>query len=394
MDYVTLTVLAEADRPRIARVLTGAVVEGATIWGQLENPGALSAMLSAGVLLRSLRDDLNPPRAFTCRRAQRATTGVRTSPGRESKVPPPPVASRGIFVTSLLGPLFRSWIETMAEIGAYPLDHLGEDTYTVAARDADILAAVRFVSAVRAYDRDDTIRLQDAPANLHQASPFAMIDVTFHPDADIRSVQDWLSAQQGQIVTAGASGMRCLVRRDRDVLVALADNPDIALIEESRETETANDRARAIVRLPQGGTYRGAGQLVAVADTGIDGQHPDIAARLRGVVDLAGRGSTADTNGHGTHVAASIAGEGVSDPAFAGMAPDSELYFQAITASDGSFQGIALLQTILDDAEANGANVVNLSWVEVARLRQLRDRQDRRRVCPGSPSHARGCCGW
>jgi subtilisin family serine protease len=370
MDYITLTVLTSADRARVADALTGAVVEGATVWGQLEDRGALNQVLSAGTLLRSFRDDQSPPAAFTTHRAQRATTGVRASPDSYSAVTPPPESSRGVFVVSLLGPLFRNWIEAMGEMNAYPLDHLGDDTYTVAAQDwtaEGSLRNARFVSDVRPYTRDDTIRLQDAPENLDQASPLAMIDVIFHRDAHIDRVQEWLSTQPGQVVTARhRSGFRALVRRDRAVLLALADNADIALIEEVRETEAANDHARAIVHLPQaGGTHRGAGQLVAVADTGIDDQHPDIHSRLRSRVDLAGRGSTADTNGHGTHVAASIAGEGVSDPAFTGMAPDCELHFQAITASDGSLKGVALLQTILDNAEAAGANIVNLSWVQV-----------------------------
>ena len=74
----------------------------------------------------------------------------------------------------------------------------------------------------------------------------------------------------------------------------------------------------------------GSGQRVAVADTGLDEDHGDFGNRIINVVNVAGDSSTADTNdGHGTHVACTVLGDGSRTSSYAGIAPEAELYFQA-----------------------------------------------------------------
>jgi subtilisin family serine protease len=367
VDYITVNVLRAEDRLRVAERLTGAVAEGATVWGQIEDLGELGDLLSPAVLLRSLRSDNNPPPAFSNRLAQRATAGVRIprATGRLEDLEPPPALIQATFVVSLLGPLFQQWLQAMEGINARPLAHIGDDTYTVAVSDEDSVGGLPFVSAVRRYDRDDTVRLVQAPESLGDTDPFVTIEVACHTDQAAIPIGDWVAARGGQILLSAQNRFRCLVRREPAIMLALADNQDVALIEEVQPTEPANDHAGMIVGNSAGRTHRGTGQIVAVADTGIDDQHPDIAPRLRGAVDLAGRGTTADTTGHGTHVAASIAGAGMSDPAFTGMAPACEIHFQAITGSNGDLTGGTLLPGILSDAETAGASIVNLSWTEI-----------------------------
>ena len=69
----------------------------------------------------------------------------------------------------------------------------------------------------------------------------------------------------------------------------------------------------------------GAGQIVAVADSGLDEDHGDFGNRVIGNVDVIGDGSTADAHsGHGTHVSCTILGDG-SRGTYAGVAPEAEL---------------------------------------------------------------------
>ena len=70
----------------------------------------------------------------------------------------------------------------------------------------------------------------------------------------------------------------------------------------------------------------GSGQIVAVADSGLDEDHGDFGSRVVANNDVINDGSTADRwSGHGTHVSCSVLGDG-SRGGYAGVAPDCLLY--------------------------------------------------------------------
>jgi subtilisin family serine protease len=98
----------------------------------------------------------------------------------------------------------------------------------------------------------------------------------------------------------------------------------------------------AYVRAPAAWDYtKGAGVGVAVIDTGIDSSHPN----LEGAVDNLGYGAAddcempscyQDDQGHGTHVAGTIAGRGVGQWGVFGVAPAARLYAVKVLGADGS----------------------------------------------------------
>ena len=78
---------------------------------------------------------------------------------------------------------------------------------------------------------------------------------------------------------------------------------------------------------------RGAGVRVAVVDTGIDPDHPDLEGRVAGGYGATGEGWS-DANGHGTHVAGTVAAAG-RPGGVAGVAPEAELLAVRVLGPSG-----------------------------------------------------------
>lgn len=87
----------------------------------------------------------------------------------------------------------------------------------------------------------------------------------------------------------------------------------------------------------------GSGVMVAVLDTGVDFQHPDLAGQVVNGPNYAGKGDPRDAYGHGTHVAGIIAAKADNGTGIAGVAPNAKILNIAVLGGDGagSIFGIA-----------------------------------------------------
>ncbi len=105
----------------------------------------------------------------------------------------------------------------------------------------------------------------------------------------------------------------------------------------------------------------GKGVRVAVLDSGVDATHPDLKGRVVAAADFAGTGSTTDRNGHGTHVAAIVAGTGkASAGARRGIAYQADLLNGKVLDDDGGGHESAIIAG-MEWAVQNRARVVNMS---------------------------------
>ncbi|MEM8553830.1 MAG: S8 family serine peptidase [Pseudomonadota bacterium] len=129
---------------------------------------------------------------------------------------------------------------------------------------------------------------------------------------------------------------------------------------------------------------RGAGVTVAVLDTGIDASHPDLVDSLwinsgeipgngrdddrNGYVDdvygydfISNRGDAVDGNGHGTHIAGTIAATADNGVGVVGVAPEAKIMALKVLRDNGTGSTFDAIQA-LEYAVTMGADVSNMSW--------------------------------
>ena len=167
---------------------------------------------------------------------------------------------------------------------------------------------------------------------------------------------------------------------------ALATVPWVRSVEENSTVHALNDGAQASFGVTKAradapgldgdadgnpGAYTGGDLVAAVIDTGIDGGHADLdEGKVLAFKDFVnGRTDAYDDEGHGTHVAATIAGdgEGRADGLHRGVAPAAGLVGVKVLDANGSgtmANVAAALDWVVQNKEAYGIEVVNLSLGE------------------------------
>ncbi|MFC4064669.1 S8 family peptidase [Actinoplanes subglobosus] len=106
----------------------------------------------------------------------------------------------------------------------------------------------------------------------------------------------------------------------------------------------------------------GADVVVAVIDTGVDGDHPDLAGNVLTGYDAIDdtEGGDSDGNGHGTHVAGTVAAVAGNGEGIAGFAPDAKVLPVKVLDADGSGWSSDTAEGIVWAVD-NGAQVINMS---------------------------------
>lgn len=109
--------------------------------------------------------------------------------------------------------------------------------------------------------------------------------------------------------------------------------------------------------------YKGQGVKVAVIDTGILNAHEEFDGRLVQHLSMlkgSSSPSTADVQGHGTHVSGIVAANLNNSKGGAGIAPEASLYVYGVGNEDGSIEEAAELRAI-NQAVKDGIDVINMS---------------------------------
>lgn len=104
---------------------------------------------------------------------------------------------------------------------------------------------------------------------------------------------------------------------------------------------------------------KGKGVTVAVIDTGIDYNHPDLKANIEGYVSVIG-GDGKDDNGHGTHCSGIIAAAAGNSIGVSGIAPEAKIYSVKVLNKEGSAYTADIVQGV-NAATDKEVDVISMS---------------------------------
>jgi type VII secretion-associated serine protease mycosin len=203
------------------------------------------------------------------------------------------------------------------------------------------------------------------------AAPEAILPPTVSPARPVRVVSTVLDDSGRPVVTTRTATDRAtaarLIRDGQQAPGAVAVELDAPV--RALGVPTGSDPYRnlqwdlATIQAPAAWpTSTGAGVTVAVVDSGVDAEHPDLAGQVLPGTDLVTgtSGVSSDPNGHGTHVAGTIAALTGNGVGVAGFAPDAKILPVRVLAENGGGT-MSAVATGITWAADHGAQVINMS---------------------------------
>ncbi|NOK59372.1 MAG: hypothetical protein GFH27_549283n168 [Chloroflexi bacterium AL-W] len=306
----------------------------------------------------------------------RATFDART-PQLAAATPELAAAATPHAIIQFSGPITTADREALEQTGVQILEYLPDYAYLVAGTSAQLATAEQLpqVYAHVPFTAADKL----APTLLRALE---------RGDTDLGQIR--VSGWDGQSNVAQhelhTAAIDTSMPLSRNTLLQIAQMPSIRWIEPDTQPQLFNDVARDIMNVDNSAWQRsglyGRGQIVGFSDSGLDTGDmetlsPDFKDRIVATHVLSEGGDLADDFGHGTHVAGSIASNGMQSGAnpeqrkftgsFAGVAPEAELVVQAFEASpEGRVIGLDEDHyKLFDQAYADGARLHTNSWGDI-----------------------------
>ena len=303
----------------------------------------------------------------------RATFDAKT-PQIAAAAPELAAVSTPHAIIQFSGPISTADREALEQTGVQILEYLPDYAYLVEGT-SDQLAAAEQLPQVYAQ----------VPFTVADKLAPWLLKALERDDTDLGHIR--VSGWNGQSNTAqealNTAAIDTAMPLQDNTLLQIAQMPSIRWIEPATQPQLFNDVAREIMNVDSSawqdtGLY-GSGQIVGFSDSGLDTgdmetMSPDFKDRIVATHVLSDGGDLADDFGHGTHVAGSIASNGVQSGAnpeerefagsFAGVAPEAELVVQAFEATpEGQVVGLDEDHyKLFDQAYQDGARLHSNSW--------------------------------
>jgi subtilisin family serine protease len=386
---------------------TGAIegeVHDGLVVGTAE-PEALERLAGAGIVVQCLGPVPEGMRGVV---REIGTPSDAARPGAEPSVQRNPTAEGATappryWLAELLAAITDETIGALADARVEIVERDPSGHFVLRAADGNALADLSFVRDARPYGVAETVPaaartllVEDAegdagspgvrsltgrqPALERGSDPIdgdaadrvtaGRFEAICHEAGEREAVAEAIEALGGLVVASAGRAVR-FVLNGADV-EAVAALPGVASVAAARSPRLRCDRARTIIGIERGAPldgmlrWDGAGELIGVADTGLDASHPDFATKQLTVVALGRPGDGSDPDGHGTHVAGTILGDGNASGAGAplrGIAPAADLHFQSVLDANGGLGGLPdSIADLLQPAYDAGVRVHNNSW--------------------------------
>ncbi|MEN6372821.1 MAG: S8 family serine peptidase [Armatimonadota bacterium] len=282
------------------------------------------------------------------------------------------------YIVQFQGPIEASWKAEAEAAGAEILDYTPDFAFVVRAPQSAV-EKLRAISSIR-WVGDYATEYRLSPKL--QKDGTAEVNIRVFPGADNFYVRKKLVEAGGSVITPQEElGHSLHASIPASKLLQAAHTAGVAWIEPKPDYKLSNNTARGIMNTgtvwTNLGLY-GSGQIAAIADTGLDTGNTstllsDFSGRVIKTYSLGRRKNWSDPNGHGTHVAGSLLGNGALsgsnasthqyEGSFAGVAPEASLVFQSVMDSRGYLTGIPTdLNNLFISPYNDGARIHSNSW--------------------------------
>jgi PGF-pre-PGF domain-containing protein len=284
------------------------------------------------------------------------------------------------YIIQFEGPIREEWKTQLKTLGVELFDYLPNYAFIVrmdenAKNRVARLEYVRWIGEYKSqYKIHPSLGLDNTSEKTKIGVHVEKVNVTLllFDEEDNNKVLTELRKLGGKILSRSNKKIR--VEVDRSVLDELSEISEVEWIEEYQQPQLLNDVSRWVIQ-----SYinlstpiwdhnvTGEGQIIGVADTGLDNDSCYFSTDPNKVVaylDLAGNGDF-DAHGHGTHVSGTILGDkgtiGAYDQ-YDGMAFSARLVMQDV-GSGGYLTGIPSdLNVLFQEAYDYGARIHSNSW--------------------------------
>jgi subtilisin family serine protease len=321
-----------------------------------------------------------------------------------------------VWIVQFVGPVKPEWTEAVGAAGVVLLEYIPENAFLVRMNglQEEQVAGLEFVSWVGIYEPAykvspllmgmhgkipmEALSMTAIDTATHRPNPLGNLTIHLVQGKDRSKVVKKVEKLGGVVIIAEKTALR--VSLDPVHVEEIANLDGVKWIEPFVMPKLSNDVAAQILHVEQvWNSYGldGSGQVVAVADTGLDSglndgtMHDDFEARIEAIhswpipsglqpyLDNTSwdDGAADMESGHGTHVAGSVLGNGArSGGTIRGMAPNARLAFQAVEQylnvkpayqgdlPDGYYLvGIpGNLNTLFQQTYNDGARIFSNSW--------------------------------